>query len=132
MDIIPFLGAVAEALLNPPKELKSRFKIKALKQHIGAKGSRCDFFAENDGVVWSVRWIRNIPNRVPKEKVEEVYNYWEGEGNLWQQSRKFTHGFFLNTPQGLMFKTCIKVKNKKYLGSAEVQPKGNSKQGGGA
>jgi hypothetical protein len=132
MDIVPILGAIAEALLNPPKELKSRFKVKALKQHIGTKGSRCDFFAENDSVVWSVRWIRNVPNRLPKEKVEGVYNYWEGEGNLWQQSKKSKNSFFLNTPSGLLFKTCIKIKDKRYLGSAGVQPKGNSKQEGAA
>jgi hypothetical protein len=124
MEMLPILGAIAEALLNPSKDYKTRFKVKALKQHIGTKGSRCDFFAENDYVVWSVRWIRGVPNRLPKEKVEQVYNYWEGEGNLWQQSKKHKHSFFLNTPSGLMFKTCVKLKDKRILGSAGVQPKG--------
>jgi len=119
------LGVIAEALLNPPQPEK--FKVKACKQHIGQKGSRCDFFAENVGLVWQVRWVSNLPKRRSIEKIEAVFNHWEGEGNLWRPSKKQPYSFFLNTPQGLIFKTCIKVKDKRYLGSAGVQPKSATK-----
>lgn len=125
MELMPFIGALAEALLNPPNP--KVFKIKACKQHIGQKGSRCDFFAENEGLVWQVRWVSNLPARRSTQKISEVYNYWESEGNLWRPSKKQEYSFFLNTPQGLFFKQLTRVKDKRYLGNAGVQPKSPTK-----
>ena len=115
------INAFMEALLNPPNP--KRFVVKACKQHIGEKGSRCDFFAENDGLVWSVRWVSKLPKRRPIERIERIYNEWEGEGNLWRPSKKVENAFHLNTPNGLFIKTLVKIKDKRYLGSAGVQPK---------
>jgi hypothetical protein len=121
----PIIEAFAEALLNPPNPQK--FVIKACKQHVGQKGSRCDFFAENVGLVWQVRWVSNIPAHRSIKKISETYNFWESEGNLWRPSKKQDYSYFLNTPQGLFFKQLTRVKDKRYLGNAGVQPKSPTK-----
>lgn len=121
-----FFPAIIEAILNPIRP--ERFTVKALKQYIGQKGSRCDFFVENYMLVWSVRWVSGVPIRRKRVDVEEFYNQWEGEGNLWQKSKKYENQFYLNTPRGLLVKTLVKIKDRRYLGNAGVQPKSATKQ----
>ena len=132
-----FAQVIAEALigafggnafLTPPNPKK--YTIKALKQYIGKKGARCDFFAENEGLVWSCRWVRNKPTRLKREVIDKIWNDWETEGNLWRPSRKYDYQWFLTTPDGLLIKTLVRVKDKKYLGSAGEQPKATTKDKG--
>jgi len=117
----PILSAFVTALLSPPNP--KQFKIKAVKHHIGKKGARVDLFAENEGLVWQVRWINNLCAVRKTERIERFYNTWESEGALWRKSKKQEYSFFINTPEGLLFKQLTRIKDKRYLGSAGVQPK---------
>ena len=88
----------------------AQFKVRGVKNYIGRKGCRTDFFAENAECAFVVRWLRSKPIKKNAQECATFFNRWMEKGTIWSKAKKEPNAWHIMTEDGMLFRRLVKQK----------------------
>jgi hypothetical protein len=88
----------------------TQYKVKGVKNYVGKKGCRTDFYIENSQYAFIIRWIRSKPIPMDAEKCSSFINRWMEDGTIWNKAKKLPNAWHVLTENGMVFRRLVKIK----------------------